>query len=332
MKPFPVLGYCMLAGWPVIGAGQNRVPNGSFEDYSSCPDALSQIGHATEWFSAWGTVDYFNTCSPVNSPPAVPHSAMGFQTPASGQGYMGLVTYLAPGTAPDPDHSKEIALAQLDAPLVPGVPVFLSFKFAVAAGGTQVTSSPRWSCNKFGMRFGMTTAYDGLSPHANNAVLSVPLTPTDTLAWQTVSGSFIPDSAYAVLFIGNFFADSLLLPVLIDATASWERAYVFIDDVCVSTSSTECDQADHESDISAQDFLLWPNPAAEVLYVRLERSSQPVDYCLYDTVGRPVKKGLTHRSGGTHTISTGGLVNGLYHLRLFSSAGDFSIAVMINNN
>lgn len=45
-----------------VGA-QNLVPNGDFEDYTQCPDYVSQIDRAVGWFRPTeGTSDYLHAC------------------------------------------------------------------------------------------------------------------------------------------------------------------------------------------------------------------------------------------------------------------------------
>ena len=43
---------------------QNLVPNPSFENYSACPENISEIDFALPWTSTTGaTPDYYNSCS-----------------------------------------------------------------------------------------------------------------------------------------------------------------------------------------------------------------------------------------------------------------------------
>lgn len=80
---------------------QNLVPNGSFENVSSCPSALSQIGFASPWTDAVGsatTADLFNACH-VNSNPVtcqdvgVPQNFSGSALAHTGDGYAGILVY-----------------------------------------------------------------------------------------------------------------------------------------------------------------------------------------------------------------------------------------------
>lgn len=71
----------------------NLVPNGSFEEYDTCPDNLSQISYAKYWFSPnLSTPDYFNSCS-ISNASSVPTNDLGFQIAEVGNGYAGIVIY-----------------------------------------------------------------------------------------------------------------------------------------------------------------------------------------------------------------------------------------------
>jgi hypothetical protein len=59
---------------------------------------------------------------------------------------------------------------------------------------------------------------------------------TDSLGWTRISGTFIADSAYSIIAIGNFFADSVT-DTLKFFTDFLDQSYYFLDDVCVSTDS-----------------------------------------------------------------------------------------------
>jgi hypothetical protein len=74
-------------------SAQNLVPNGSFEQYYSCPVFNGEADTCIGWHSfggiigATGTPDYFNSCSIVVG---VPDNLCGRQMAYQGNGYMGL--------------------------------------------------------------------------------------------------------------------------------------------------------------------------------------------------------------------------------------------------
>src|SRR5437868_3489465 len=79
-------------------AQTNIVPNGSFEQYSNCPDQEGQIFRANGWFMpTGGTSDYYNSCNtlPYSNNYSVPFNCaaltgMSFQEAHTGNAYAGF--------------------------------------------------------------------------------------------------------------------------------------------------------------------------------------------------------------------------------------------------
>lgn len=92
--------YILLSAALLISQGlhaQNLVPNGSFEDYASCPGSYSRNPaefRVDDWRSlTWGSPDYFNACSKGEA--AVPYNWAGVSDAFEGYGFAGLYTYMA---------------------------------------------------------------------------------------------------------------------------------------------------------------------------------------------------------------------------------------------
>lgn len=310
------------------GSAQNLVPNGSFEEYTACPTFFSDQ-FAVSWSSAWGTTDYYNTCATSGAQMAVPQNATGYQWPSEGEGYAGVITYVAPGAAPDPEHSREIIRVELAQPLTAGVPVSLSLKYAVALGGNQVGATPRYTCNGLGMRFSMGQPYDGLGPHPNSAVLYESLVPVDTANWISLQGVYIPDSSYTHLLLGNFFADSLLAPMLFDNSAQGYVAYAYIDEVCVSLGEGGCPLPTDLVDTRGDLLSVWPNPSTGVLHLRMPVAPvEFVDYTLVDALGRLAAMGRLRVNDSTAALDLTSIADGFYVLRI--TKADLHATVAIN--
>jgi hypothetical protein len=77
-----------------ISFAQDLINNGDFEDYSICPDNVSQLSRADYWTSYGTTPDYYNSCSEAFEAD-VPYNLAGFQNPASGEGYAAFSPMLA---------------------------------------------------------------------------------------------------------------------------------------------------------------------------------------------------------------------------------------------
>ncbi|MDP1803041.1 MAG: T9SS type A sorting domain-containing protein [Bacteroidota bacterium] len=199
----------------------NLVPNPSFESYTICPNGLSEINEAIGWDSFNGTPDYFNQCS--TDPSAdVPNNAFGYQLPFNGDSYAGIIAYYNGGLA------REIMGTQLTTPLSISQKYFVSFM--VNRGNDNVFVG--YSTNKVGVKLTNMKSYtvniNNTAHFYNNAIV------TDTLNWVRIFGSFIVDSAYQYLMIGNFFDDA---NTTITNQSGGIYAYYFIDDVCLSTDS-----------------------------------------------------------------------------------------------
>ena len=130
MKTFATAGAVMLFA-PIWG--QNLVPNGSFEEFTECPQATGYW--ATDWTGPYGSPDFFHRCAPGDVC-SVPFNNMGYQEPAQGDGYMGFATYL---------HGcplcREVIAAELTEPLQVG---FMGGQFSSMEG--QRTGDPILQC------------------------------------------------------------------------------------------------------------------------------------------------------------------------------------------
>ncbi len=206
---------------------QNLVPNPSFEDTISCPNLSGQISNAVGWYSLCGSPDLFYSCYYGVYGVGEPYNFGGFQHPASGNGYSGVVTYS--NAAPD---TREFASCDLLSPLVPGTKYYVSFKTSLALTSY---SQANFATNNLGIRFIVSSNICNDLINNNPQIFTSSII-TDTLNWTRITGSFIADSAYATIVIGNFFNDSLT-DTLKFFNDFLDIAYYFIDDVCISTDS-----------------------------------------------------------------------------------------------
>lgn len=79
-------------------------------------------------------------------------------------------------------------------------------------------------------------------------------------------------------------------------------------------------------DIAATGFEAYPNPASDVLFIRMSSEGR-TEAMLHDASGRVVREAVMNASLGT--LSVEGLAAGLYTLRLLNSAGVHDMRVMI---
>jgi hypothetical protein len=250
---------------------QNLVPNPSFETYSICPDNYFQIDRAVGWSTfAWGTPDYFNACSIICNPGCfgVPNNSLGAQY-AIGNGYAGLVFSAG--------YNEVIGVKLIDS-------LVIATKYFVTAYVSRAMGFSTGASNNIGFKFS-TVQYDTINqmPKNNYAQVNEPNLILDTLNWVKIGGSFIADSSYNYIAIGNFFDfqnTTYYPPFVFDA-------YYYIDYVCVSQDSMECAQNFvGVSAIKQERFSLYPNPVSDVLSVSNIRPGMKIE--IFNLLGETI--------------------------------------------
>ncbi|WP_182859115.1 OmpA family protein [Flagellimonas aequoris] len=93
LRPLYIVTQLLLCLTFGISFSQNLVRNGSFEEYSSCPEKMSNLNKDADYWSAptLGTTDYFNECSRTKL--GIPMNFKGKQEPFDGSAYAGLYLY-----------------------------------------------------------------------------------------------------------------------------------------------------------------------------------------------------------------------------------------------
>jgi hypothetical protein len=283
---------------------QNLVPNPSFEEYTTCPNDMGQLDHATGWSRYNDSPDYFNECS-TPGPTSVPHNHCGYQWPASGSGYAGGLTWYDgfPGT-------REIMGRELSEPLVSGVPVYLSFKLVATTNG--YLENMIYSASGVGMWFRMTPT-TALGALPNSTAIHMDAVPLDTLNWVVASGTYTPDQAYPYVVIGGAYDDSLTAHEVINPNGNIGAAYVYIDDVCVSYDPNTCGVHSGIRDNVITALHSYPNPFDHECHLRMDaetRSATPVQ--VLDALGRVVWQGLIPTGQTELVIAGDALAPGTY--------------------
>ncbi|MCB9360671.1 MAG: T9SS type A sorting domain-containing protein [Flavobacteriales bacterium] len=246
----------------VNGMGQNLVPNPSFEDSVSCPSSSGDIAKAIGWSTLCASPDYFYTCSASNSF-GVPNNIFGYQMPASGNAYAGFATYS--NSAP---NSREFPACNLSTSLSIGVKYYVSFKVALSIEPTF--SQTNCASNKIGAMF-TTNPYICNTLITNSPPVYTDSIITDSLNWTRIKGSFIADSNYTYLVIGNFFDDANTDTVSFANDFTY-NSYYYLDDVCVGTDSVFVYNYSYTTGINKNyfnsQFSFYPNPANNFINVQ----------------------------------------------------------------
>jgi hypothetical protein len=256
------------------------------------------------WSSYSETPDYFNVCAP-NPNQGVPNNIFGTQSAYDGDAYVGITTYNIPiqyghfiydsfnnpvwDTATHyyayvPNDTlvfREMIGVKLDSNLTIGVKYFVTFWVCRAKVSDPLGAAYRSTGaanNNLGMRFS-TTAYSYWYPVQidNFAQINYTSIVSDSLDWTRISGSFIADSSYGFISIGNFYNWNYTTAVDFGSFFDMHDAYYYIDDVCVSSDSLTCYSLPNSvGSVQEKEMInVYPNPFNAI--VNIEASDQQLN-------------------------------------------------------
>lgn len=266
MKKYLLLLLLIVSTYFPLKAQMNLVPNPSFEDVLFCPNSLGQIYLATPWENYGISPDLFCACSPNGI--SVPNNFLNYQFAKSGNCIAGLITYRRPNS-PNGPNAREYIGTQLTNPLVTGLKYYFScyINFAFSQS-TNVAS------NKFGVKF-LLSDYDSSQSQlltTNDAMIYSDSLLSDTLSWFKIHGSFIADSSYTHIVLGNFFTDTQTDTLSFAPFPPPDQSYYFLDDICLSTDSLYCENWTSIQAIpdNSSKLILYPNPVLSNLNITAE--------------------------------------------------------------
>lgn len=235
---FPIF---LIQFWFVLPA-QNLVPNGSFEEYTLCPEDFTTHKY-TPYVSNWespnrGTPDYFNACSQKCG---VPLNWVGYAEAYHGNAYMGII-----GCMQQMDRNqiayREYLRVELKDTLKKGT-LYLASMYVRLGESSSV------SCNGMGMYFSTNPMNSGQTynyPVKANISMSGNHIIDDKSLWTKVCGTFEAQGGERFLLIGNFLSDQQMTykewdENLIRSQTILPSAYFFVDDVRVVEYSDTLD-------------------------------------------------------------------------------------------
>jgi hypothetical protein len=221
-----ILSTCLIIGQAI---GQNLIPNPGFEDTLECPSYLGHIQACSNWtYATQFSANYLNRCS-NNSYNWVPTTSN--QETLEGDGMIGLRGFSGPD---DTLNYRAYVQVPLETPLVVGETYHISMH-------VMLHMLSNHAMKEIG-------AYFSTNPVWVNTSLLLPLTPffehnsnwlSNKTYWTQVTGSFIADSAYTNMVIGNFNTSENTSS---NYLGNWgdNGSFYYIDEVCLSSLSTEC--------------------------------------------------------------------------------------------
>lgn len=314
--------YLILCGLTLISLSlksqTNLVPNPSFETYTTCPTNQQQVYNAVGWSVFRYTASYFNACASQLSTVSVPLNDGGYQYAATGNGYMGFYTYF-----PSSAQNRESIGCKLISPLVIGTKYYVSFKANLC--NIDSTLWYNTATDHLGILFStIPHSFSAPTPTNNFAHIYSNTIITDTLNWSKISGSFIADSVYQYLAIGNFFDNATTNKIYFFNGPNY-AAYYFIDDICVSTDSNLCAISTSIKENKLRNLInVYPNPLSDFTTIDLSLiSSEVLSIIVYNSVGEPVKFFLNLKNEKI-LFKKEDLQSGIYFLRIFDKDGSVS--------
>ena len=327
----PSLALCALNGCFLFVAftpceAQNLIPNSSFEEADTCLVLNTYYYPDTgpmHWFTAGGSTDHFQSCLPYGAFNAVPLNMAAYQQPFEGEAYGGLVTYN------EQFGVREYWMVQLYTSLTVGQTYYASFR-ANAAYRNDGQSDQAWIASSgIGMLF-TTEARQfepgDLMPEPNNyahVIHSSIL--ADTASWVLVSGSFVADSAYQYVMLGNHFDNEQTDTLHLENLSISGRGYTLIDNVCVSHDEYSCPLATGTTEVPGEAVMVYPNPTSEQL--NLAGIASATTGVVLDWSGRAIWVGPL--SMHHFTLDVSDWARGSYVLRLHDPMGNRSFRFVL---
>lgn len=329
-----MLPYTMNDRWSKLGAGlrlvcllfilhfrceaQNLVPNPGFEETDTCTFGLG-LGALHNWHSAYLTPDHLQSCHPYGTANGLPLNMFTYQQPYEGNSCVGIYTYLDVSG----QEQREWVMVHLLDTLVPGQAYTCSFWANPAFGGNDLHPQIWLASNHVGMLFTTYdrhwTAGDPYPTALNYAHIENPQILSDTVAWSLVSGSFVADSAYTYLMVGNFFSNTLTDTVHFADPGSvfpwYPFGYTLIDGVCVSPNPVGCDLSHGIVETGNQQGYVYPIPAIDALVIGHVSGR---DVVVLDMMGRHVWDGKVNDD--PYTLGVGDWPRGAYVLQIRGSS------------
>jgi len=315
-----------------VSFAQNLVFNSDFEQYDTCPNMLNQVPFATGWQNWLLSPDYFNACAPQGSTSiSVPYNCgpNNFQYAHSGNGYVGYFNYWTRAFLNGYPWAREHIGIQLNQTLQVGVKYFFTMYVSLASWVPSPCAS-----SKIGIKLttqSFANPNGNITPLVDNtATVHVDTLITDTLNWTKITGSFVADSAYQYLVIGNFFDDFNIDTLIIGSTFLC-YSYYLVDDICLSADSSTCLTVGIQNWNHDYDLKIYPKPLQDESVLDLPESLHSYILKLYNVLGEEVKINYEiDQEKNRITIKKGNLMSGMYNLRVFYDRKIKTIKLIIN--
>lgn len=300
----------------------NFVPNPSFENYSSCQGAYDELYKATPWFKPTncGTSDFIHACY-SGTYVGVPQNLHGYQYARTGLGYGGLIACLVDSMTLAYDY-REYLEVRLTTTLTAGQKYYVSFHVSLA-------DSVNWGTDSFGMYFSKDTL-------KGNTCFNFTVTPqvintpgnflTNKTGWTQVSGTYTATGVERFITIGNFKGWPATSVAHVPggskdtiSSAEYLTGYYYIDDICVSTSSTTCLlPTGINNNTYLNSFEIFPNPFTDKTTLKFDNSKGGNYSLLIFNYNNQVVKRIENINENNIIVNRDDFKSGLYFFHLYN--------------
>jgi hypothetical protein len=155
----------------------------------------------------------------------------------------------------------------------------------------------------------------------NSSKLNFTNIETNKFLWIKKFGSFVADSNYKYLLVGNFYDIASTSYSQVANYPNSNYAYYFFDDFCLSTDSTlafnynyNCSTPTNifQQDKSKSELKIYPQPASQV--INLENTIKILKVEIVNNIGNSLKTHFNNSNKITFDISA--FEDGLYVLKI----------------
>ena len=284
---------------------QNLVPNPSFEELDSCITNLTQMERAVGWKSVLNTPDCFSDCAIGRA--SVPNNQFGYQNPINieNHNYAGLLT----GLSQNGVYQEAFGIS-LNESLQVGVKYYISF-YVSEGFNKNLQINCKCFVSNLGIKF-MTSFTDTINliqRLVNNTatVFSVNIL-SDTISWTKLSFSFIADSNYTFLVIGNFYTKNNIQINCLDSNSN--LACTFIDEICLSKVLNDCR---NENNSNPNIFQIYPTLGSGVITIKSTSNIfEQKHFKIYNLLGQVVFESTLIRKEEEYDLNI--LSKGIYFI------------------
>ena len=138
---------------------------------------------------------------------------------------------------------------------------------------------------------------------------------TDAQNWTKISGSIIADSGYQYILIGNFFDINHIDTSFLFHNGSIDRAYYFLDNICVSTDSLICNPPVIINETNKiNNIKIYPNPANKKLFFKINNIYKQCEIVFFDLLGKRIAKQILYYPNNEIIIND--IESGMYLIQI----------------